>query len=125
MRRLLRSGGPLRAHAVSGVSARVEDLASWIGEHYREDLTLAKIGEAVGLHPNYAMTLFRSTCGMSVWRYVTRLRLAHAQRLLATSEKTTLAIALESGFGSLNRFYEAFRREFSMPPGEFRKRHRA
>jgi AraC-like DNA-binding protein len=124
MRRLLRSGGPPRPHVISGVSGRVEDMASWIGEHYREDLTLAKIGLAVGLHPNYAMNLFRSTCGMSVWRYVTRLRLAHSQRLLATTEKTTLAIAMESGFGSLNRFYEAFRREFTMPPGQFRKRNR-
>jgi AraC-like DNA-binding protein len=124
IRRLMRAGGTARHHVSLGASGRVEEIASWIGEHYREELTLATIGAAVGLHPNYAMSLFRSTCGMSVWRYVTRLRLAHAQRLLATTERTALAIAMDSGFGSLNRFYEAFRKEFAMPPGEFRKRNR-
>jgi len=124
IRRLLRAGGTSRQHVSLGASGRVEEIAGWIGAHYREELTVAMIGAAVGLHPNYAMTLFRSTCGMSVWRYVTRLRLAHAQRLLATTERTALAIAMDSGFGSLNRFYEAFRKEFAMPPGEFRKRNR-
>jgi acetyl-CoA carboxylase carboxyl transferase subunit alpha len=39
-----------------------------------------------------------------------------------TTDKTVLAIALESGFGSLARFYAAFTRECGMSPGEFRKR---
>ncbi len=60
-------------------------MTGWIGRHYQEDIALAQIGREVGLHPNYAMSLFRAACGMSVWSYVTRLRLAHAQRLLATT----------------------------------------
>jgi AraC-like DNA-binding protein len=121
MRRLLRGRGsrPPQAAAAGG---RVEAIALWLGEHFREDLNLADIGRAIGLHPNYAMTLFRSACGMSIWTYVTRLRLAHAQRLLATTDRTTLAIAMESGFGSLNRFYAAFRAEFGTSPGKFRRR---
>ena len=59
---------------------------------------------------------------MSIWQYLTRLRLAHAQWLLLTSERSVLSIALESGFGSLARFYAAFTREYGTPPGEFRKR---
>ncbi len=104
-----------------GASSRVEAIASWLGDHYREELTLAVIGAAVGLHPNYAMSLFRSSCGMTIWKYLTRLRLAHAQRLLATTDRTALAIALDSGFGSLGRFYAAFSGEFGVPPGEFRR----
>jgi AraC-like DNA-binding protein len=108
-------GGPAGAE-------RIEAITGWIGRHYQEDIRLATIGREVGLHPNYAMSLFRAGCGMSIWRYVTRLRLAHAQRLLVTTRRTTLAIALDSGFGSLARFYEVFAREVGMPPGEFRRR---
>jgi AraC-like DNA-binding protein len=121
VRRLLRGGAARPRLAAQGASTRVEEIAAWLGEHYRDELTLAGIGAAVGLHPNYAMAVFRAGCGMSIWRYVTRLRLAHAQRLLVTTDRTALAIAMESGFGSLNRFYESFRGEFGMPPGEFRK----
>jgi AraC-like DNA-binding protein len=101
---------------------QVEAITAFLAESYRDDISTADIGRAIGLHPNYAMTLFRRECGMSIWQYLIRLRLAHAQLMLLTSDKTVLAIALESGFGSLARFYAAFTRECSISPGEFRKR---
>jgi AraC family transcriptional regulator, melibiose operon regulatory protein len=101
---------------------QVEAITAFLAGSYREDISTADIGKAITLHPNYAMTLFRRECGMSIWQYLIRLRLAHAQLMLLTSDKTVLAIALESGFGSLARFYAAFTRECGISPGEFRKR---
>jgi len=101
---------------------QVEAITAFLAENFKEDIATADIGHAVSLHPNYAMTLFRRECGMSIWQYLIRLRLSHAELLLLTSDKTVLAIALESGFGSLARFYAAFTRECGMSPGEFRKR---
>jgi AraC family transcriptional regulator, melibiose operon regulatory protein len=101
---------------------QVEAITAFLAESYREDISTADIGRAISLHPNYAMTLFRRECGMSIWQYLIRLRLSHAQLMLLSTEKTVLAIALESGFGSLARFYAAFTRECGMSPGEFRKR---
>ena len=101
---------------------QVEAITAFLSESYRDDISTADIGRAVALHPNYAMTLFRRESGMSIWQYLIRLRLSHAQLMLLTSDKTVLAIALESGFGSLARFYAAFTRECGTSPGEFRKR---
>jgi AraC-like DNA-binding protein len=101
---------------------QVEAITGFLAENYRDDISTADIGRAISLHPNYAMTLFRRECGMSIWQYLIRLRLSHAQLMLLTTDKTVLAIALESGFGSLARFYAAFTRECAMSPGEFRKR---
>jgi AraC-like DNA-binding protein len=101
---------------------QVEAITAFLAENYKDDISTADIGRAISLHPNYAMTLFRRECGMSIWQYLIRLRLSHAQLMLLTSDKTVLAIALESGFGSLARFYAAFTRECAMSPGEFRKR---
>lgn len=125
VRRLLRVGCHQPAERLSAAAARIEDITSWIGEHVTESLTVASIARAVGLNPTYAMSLFRAQCGMSIWQYVTRLRLAHAQRLLATTRRTALDIALASGFGSQTRFYDVFRRELGMAPGEFRRRQEA
>ncbi len=101
---------------------QVEAVTAFLAANYRDDISTTDIGHAVGLHPNYAMTLFRRECGMSIWQYLIRLRLAQAQLMLLTTDKTVLAIALESGFGSLARFYAAFTRECAISPGEFRKR---
>jgi AraC family transcriptional regulator, melibiose operon regulatory protein len=101
---------------------QVEAVTAFLAENYKDDISTSDIGRAVSLHPNYAMTLFRRECGMSIWQYLIRLRLSQAQLMLLTTDKTVLAIALESGFGSLARFYAAFTRECAISPGEFRKR---
>ncbi|RYZ06685.1 MAG: helix-turn-helix domain-containing protein [Myxococcales bacterium] len=101
---------------------QVEAITAFLAENYKDDISTADIGRAINLHPNYAMTLFRRECGMSIWQYLIRLRLSQAQLMLLTTDKTVLAIALESGFGSLARFYAAFTRECAISPGEFRKR---
>jgi AraC family transcriptional regulator, melibiose operon regulatory protein len=101
---------------------QVEAITAFLADNYRDDISTADIGRAINLHPNYAMTLFRRECGMSIWQYLIRLRLSQAQLMLLTTDKTVLAIALESGFGSLARFYAAFTRECAISPGEFRKR---
>lgn len=101
---------------------QVEAVTAFLAENYRDDISTTDIGRAVGLHPNYAMTVFRRECGMSIWQYLIRLRLSHAELMLLTTDKTVLAIALESGFGSLARFYAAFTRECGISPGEYRRR---
>ncbi len=95
-------------------------VTSFLGRNYRDDLSVSTIAHAVRLHPKYLLTLFRRSCGMTLWEYVTRLRLAQAQRLLLTTNRTVLDIALDAGFGSASAFYQAFRRYELRPPSQFR-----
>jgi len=123
LRRLLFSKHEVSGKVVDANSqAQVEAIASYINAHYREHVTIADVARAVRLHPNYAMSLFRRECGVTIWQYLLRLRLSHAQVLLLTSEMSVLSVALESGFGSLPRFYAAFSRECETSPGEYRRR---
>jgi AraC-like DNA-binding protein len=103
-----------------GVVQKADRMAEFISAHYTEPLRVADIAGRVGLHPNYAMTLFRARHGLSIGDYLTQHRVAHAQRLLVTTEAGVLAIALDSGFHSLSRFYVAFRRMCGQSPQAFR-----
>jgi AraC-like DNA-binding protein len=103
--------------------SRAEQMACFIAQNYTELLTAQMIGQHVGLHPNYAMALFQRTFGTTLIKYVTQHRLSHAQRLLVTSKDLIVNIALDSGFGSLSRFNEAFRQSFSCTPREYRRVH--
>ncbi|MEI6083081.1 MAG: helix-turn-helix domain-containing protein [Verrucomicrobiota bacterium] len=104
----------------------VERVTRYVGEHYREELTVAQIAGGVGRHPNYVMQLFSRSTGMSLWDYVIRLRVAHAQRLLLTTDQKIVDIALEAGFGSASRFYDAFQKVCRCSPRQYRvqSRHR-
>lgn len=114
-RRRRRSGGDL---------ARSADLlAAFVARHYTEPIDIADIAAAADLNPNYAMTLFKSTFGTTLSRYLNEHRLWHAQRLLATTDRPILEIALDAGFGSVSRFNDVFRRGCGRRPREFRRAH--
>ena len=99
----------------------MEKILRYLAEHYREEITVNDMAEAVRLHPKYLLVLFRRTCGMKLWDYVVRLRLAHAQRLLLTTDRTVADLAQEAGFNSLSAFYHAFRKHGPAgTPADFR-----
>ena len=98
-------------------------MACLIAQRYTEPLTVEQIGKKVGLHPNYAMSLFKKTFGTTLIDYLTHHRISHAQRLLATTEKKIVEVAFSSGFNSISRFNEAFRRACGCSPREYRVRH--
>ncbi|MEX0653742.1 MAG: helix-turn-helix domain-containing protein [Phycisphaeraceae bacterium] len=100
----------------------IERMARHVADHYQEPVQVAEIAEAAGLHPSYAMTIFRRRTGMTLNEYLTRQRIAHAQRLLATTRRSILNIGFDSGFGSTSRFFEAFKRYAGCTPRQFRVR---
>ncbi len=95
-------------------------MASFMAERYQEPLFVGVIAASAGLHPNYAMALFKKRCGVTIRDYLVQLRLMHAQRLLQDGNAKIAAVAFESGFTSLSAFYEIFGEKIQMTPTEFR-----
>ncbi len=105
--------------------ARIEAITRHINTHYLENVTVREIAEAVGLNHRYMMRLFQAHSTMSVWEYVVRMRVSHAQRLLITTNHKIADIAHESGFGSVAPFYAAFEKfGGGKKPTVFRQAHR-
>jgi AraC-like DNA-binding protein/quercetin dioxygenase-like cupin family protein len=103
----------------------VERMAAYIAHSYTDPITIEQVARHVDLHPKYAMTIFRQRLGLTLVDYITRHRVSHAQRLLATTDTSILDIAFDSGFGSASRFYEAFADVCDQSPRDFRKTIRA
>jgi len=114
-----------RTRSTPGQSlALVERICRYLATHYREEIAISDCARVAGVHSHHAMTLFRRTCGTTIHAYLTRLRLAHAQRRLLSSDDAVLAIALDAGFGSQARFYVAFTAAYGTTPAAFRRAHR-
>jgi AraC family transcriptional regulator, melibiose operon regulatory protein len=99
----------------------IERMLSYIDGHYRDPIAIGDIAAAAGLNRTYATELFRKRTGLKLWDYVLRLRIAHAQRLLLTTEDAITTIALACGFESLSRFYAAFGRCIGLSPRHYRQ----
>lgn len=110
-----------RQQAADGGLAAVEAMAAFITSHHAEPIAVADVAEAVSLHPNYAMRVFRRHMGMTIVDYLTRQRVAEAQRRLMISEDAVLTIGLDCGFGSASRFHAAFRRCTGTTPHRYRR----
>lgn len=103
---------------------RIRQMLFFIAQNYTEQITVELIGKSAGLHPNYAMNLFRKTFGTTLTSYVTRYRVSHAQHLLNTTDSKIVDVAMSSGFNSLSRFNDAFKRGSGCSPREYRDRTR-
>lgn len=103
---------------------RVETMARFIDENAGRLIDVTDVAASAGLHPNYAMNLFRRGIGQTITQYITRRRLDTAQALLVSTDQPVARIAFEAGFGSLSRFYEAFMLRFHMSPRRYRAQHR-
>jgi AraC-like DNA-binding protein len=96
-------------------------ICDYISEHFRETISSADVAASVDIHPKYAMSVFKKSTGMTLNEYITLLRLSYAQSLLLEDEMTILDVAMESGFGSLSAFSQAFRRITGYTASEFRR----
>lgn len=77
------------------------------------------------MNPNYAMSLFKKRCGLTIRGYLAHLRVTHAQRLLLEGNAKVADVALESGFATLSAFYDAFASRVKMSPRQFQSRYHA
>lgn len=81
---------------------------------------LIALGDALGVSPYHVAHVFREQTGLSVHRYLLRLRLAVALDLLAGGATNLSALALDLGFSSHSHFSSVFRRTTGLSPTEVR-----
>jgi AraC family transcriptional regulator len=90
-------------------------------DHYREQLRLAEVADAVGVHPVHLARVFRLKYGTPVGAYVRALRLAWAAGRLTDSDDAIAKVAHEAGFFDQSHFTRTFRRHFGLTPQAYRR----
>ncbi len=100
---------------------KYEQMVVLLAERYSEPLTVQDIADAIGVDRSYAMRLFRKMSGTTIQQCLIQHRVSHAQRLLATTNKKILTVAMESGFSSISPFYASFHRIVGQTPQKYRQ----
>jgi AraC-like DNA-binding protein len=101
--------------------ARVLRARDAIHARYAEPLRLEELAREAALSPFHFLRIFRSAFGETPHRYLTRVRIDAAKRLLLADAPVT-DVCFDVGFQSLGSFSALFARRVGAPPTKFRRR---
>lgn len=85
------------------------------------DWTLDDLASEAASSRSVVSERFSRFLGEPPLAYLARWRMQLAARLLRTTRKSVLQVAADVGYESEAAFNRAFKREFAIPPGQFRK----
>lgn len=96
-------------------------ICNYINEHCTENLTLEEISSYAGFSKYHFSRLFKQFTNDSFYKYVTKKRIATAEKLLINPELSVIDVAISSGFSSPSAFIRMFKLINSCTPTQFRQ----
>lgn len=99
-------------------------LCDFLHQHRLEPWPVTRYADALGLPLRKFTQLFKDKYGTSPKHWLQAQRLEHGRRLLETTSKKVIEIALECGFCTAAHFSESFRRHFDVSPRDARQQAR-
>ncbi len=98
----------------------VERARAWLDDHLDEPVTLAGLGEAVGLSPWHLQRTFKRLTGLTPKEYSAARRLERLKSNLRKGDDVTTA-TYDAGYGSGSRVYEQSDARLGMTPATYRR----
>ncbi|MGM8360913.1 helix-turn-helix domain-containing protein [Flavobacterium sp. ARAG 55.4] len=102
--------------------SKILDTMSYIQLHLNKNLTVNELAQRVNQNQDYFSKQFLLHTGQRPLNYIHEKKIERAQYLIATTNKTFLEIAIDTGFSNLPHFSKIFKQIVSLTPGEYRNR---
>jgi AraC-like DNA-binding protein len=100
---------------------RIGTACAYIEQHLTGPVRVPELARTLGLSESAFSRLFKKCTNSTVPRYVNRLRIAHACRLLAETDLTVAEITRQCGYLSPAHFQRQFQRIHRRPPLSYRQ----
>jgi transcriptional regulator GlxA family with amidase domain len=96
------------------------ELQGWIAQHPDADLSVEVLARRVAMSPRNFFRVFVRELGLTPGRFVERVRVEAARRLLEETSRGVRDVAAACGFGSAETMRIAFRRTLGVSPKRYR-----
>lgn len=93
----------------------------YIREHFKEQIGLQEVADAVGLNFAYLSYLFKQEMGIGFSGFLLELRVEYAKDLLKNTSYKIKDVAAASGFNDYHYFSKVFKRLNGVSPAEYRR----
>ena len=100
---------------------RLSEIRRYMEEHLDEPLTIPVLSRRACLSATAFKEGFRQLHGLPVHTWLRQRRMERAAELLRGSALSVLGVAQSVGYGSASQFSAAFRRQYGVPPAQYRK----
>lgn len=98
---------------------RVERVAEYINDHFREPITLDGMCRAASLSGSYLIRAFEQRYHMTPHAYLINRRIQHARTLLKNG-RVIADVAHDLGFADQAHFHRVFKKHLAATPGQYR-----
>ena len=99
----------------------LENVLIYIEQNIKKNPTAGVLGRTFGLSSIHLQRLFKFAFEQPLGSYIRQRRLTSSLDCLLDTDASILEITLEYGFDYEQSYIRAFKREFGITPGEFRK----
>lgn len=115
-------GNLLPAHDVANVA---NTLQGWLEEHLHEQLDVSRIAAHLNMSVRNFTRVFHKQTGMSPAKFVEKLRIEVARKLLEETDLTLETIAEKCGLGGMVSMRRTFLRHLMVSPSSYRRAFRS
>ena len=104
-----------------GVAQSLAEIRRYMEEHLDEHLTIPALSRRACLSATTVKEGFRRLYGLPVHTWLRQRRMERAAELLHTTELSLEGVAKAVGYSSVSQFIAAFRQQYGLTPGQYRK----
>jgi AraC family transcriptional activator of pobA len=99
---------------------RLRPLFNHLDQHFSEPIALEAAASIVNMSQSHFLHFFKQVTGQSFVNYLNQFRVARAQALLATTEKSIAEVSQDVGFCDQSYFGQVFRKFLHMTPRDYK-----
>ena len=102
------------------LNSNFEAIIDWIQVNYNQRFSGKKIAGLFNYNSDYLASRFKKYCGISLMKYISKVRIGKAKELLLQSNKSVKEIAYDVGFSDVKLFLKRFKQLAGITPTKYR-----
>ncbi|RBW70776.1 response regulator [Bacillus taeanensis] len=113
----------LNKNKISYKDKLILDVKNYLKNHFGQPIVLDDIAECFHISAAYLSSIFSKKVGMTIFEYITDLRMNKAKELLRTTNYKIHEICNEVGYDNQGYFNQVFKKQIGITPGQYRSKH--
>jgi AraC-like DNA-binding protein len=117
---LMQNASPVQQKFSRRDREMAEALKCYLTDTFLDNHSINDLAKHFGTNTNKLMSLFKSTFGLSIFEYITDLKMDYAKILLLDEARFVVEVSRSIGYKNPNHFSAAFKRKFGISPSKLK-----